>query len=138
LKPDAPVEIRGEFRPIATSAPGVFVSETLPLLARQAHRFALVRSLGVKPRGLANHGAAIYMLMTGYDPSNFSPTGLAVPPSREDLPSIGAVASRFRRAPNGALGYVALGGAVREGSVTGVGQFAGVLGGAYNPYQMYD
>src|SRR5262245_40244328 len=88
-KPDAPAEIRGEFKPIATTAPGLQLTEVLPLLARQAHRFTLVRSLGVKPRGLANHGAAIYMLLTGYDPSNFSPTGLAVPPSPEDLPSVG-------------------------------------------------
>jgi hypothetical protein len=137
-KPDAPAEYRGEFRPITTTAPGMILSETLPLLARQARRFTLIRSLGVRPRGLANHGAAIYMLLTGYDPSNFSPTGLAVPPSREDLPSVGSVVARYRPAERGSLGYVALGGAVREGAVSGVGQLAGVLGGAYNPYQMYD
>ena len=137
-KPDAPAEYRGEFTPIATTVPGVMLGEVLPLLARQAHRYTLVRSLGVRPRGLTNHGAAIYMLMTGYDPSNFSPTGLAVPPSREDLPSVGALVARFRPTDGGALANVALCGPVREGSVSGVGQFAGVLGGAYNPYQMYD
>src|SRR5262249_34444082 len=77
-KPDAPAEIRGEFKPIKTSASGVQVSEVLPRLARQAYLFTLVRSVGVKPRGLANHGAAIYMLLTAHDPTNFSPTGLAV------------------------------------------------------------
>ena len=137
-KPDALAEIRGEFHPIATRAPGMRLSETLPLLARQADKFALVRSLGVKPRGLTNHGAAIYMLMTGYDPSNFSPTGLAVPPAREDLPSVGSVVARFRPCQAGSLGYVALCGPVKEGAVTGVGQFAGVLGGSYNPMQMYE
>src|SRR5260370_30691597 len=35
-KPDAPVEIRGEFKPIATKVPGVFLGEMLPLLAQQA------------------------------------------------------------------------------------------------------
>ncbi len=137
-KPEAPAEYRGEFQPIRTTVPGLMLSEVLPLLAGQAERFTLLRSLGVKPRGLANHGAAIYMLMTGYDPSNFSPTGLAVPPSREDLPSVGSVVARFRPPQRGALGYVSLCGPVREGAVTGVGQYAGVLGGAYNPYQMYD
>src|SRR5262249_27520268 len=44
-KPDAPSGIRGEFRPIATSAPGVFLSETLPRLALLADKFALVRTL---------------------------------------------------------------------------------------------
>jgi hypothetical protein len=137
-KPDAFPEIRGEFRPIATRAPGMMLSEVLPLLAQQADKFALVRSIGVKPRGLANHGASIYMLMTGYDPSNFSPTGLAVPPSREDLPSVGAVVARYRPSSAGSQSYVALCGPVKEGAVTGVGQFAGVLGGGHNPLQMYD
>jgi hypothetical protein len=137
-KPNAPAEIRGEFKPIATSVPGILLGEVLPLLAKQADKFALIRSLGVKPKGLANHGAAIYMLMTGYDPSNFSPTGLAVPPSREDPPSVGAVVARYRPAAAEALGYAALCGPIREGAVTGVGQFAGLLGGAYDPYQMYD
>src|SRR4029077_15326655 len=130
-------EFRGEFRPIATAAPGMLLSETLPLLAGQARRMTLIRSLGGRPRGLANHGAAIYMLMTGYDPSNFSPTGLAVPPSREDLPSAGSVTARYRPVEAGALGYVALCGPVREGSVAGVGQGAGLLGGAYDPFPMY-
>src|SRR5438552_17051221 len=67
-KPDAPVDIRGEFKPIATTAPGMQLCEVLPMLARQAEHFALVRSLGVKPKGLANHGASIYMLMTAHDP----------------------------------------------------------------------
>jgi hypothetical protein len=137
-KPDAPDTIRGEFKPVATSIPGVFLSETLPLLARQADKFALIRSIGVKPKGLRNHGSAIYMLMTGHDPSNFSPTGLAVPPSREDLPSTGSVAARYRPGDAGALGYVALGGPVLEGGVAGVGQFAGLLGSSFDPFQMYD
>jgi hypothetical protein len=137
-KPEAPAEIRGEFKPIRTRAPGLLLGEVLPRLAAQADRFALVRSLGVKPKGLANHGAAIYMLLTGYDPSNFSPTGLAVPPSREDLPSVGAVAGRYRPVGPGSLGYVALCGPVKEGSVTGLAQSAGLLGGAYDPFPMYE
>ena len=46
LKPDAPAEYRGPFRPIATSAPGVRLCEHLPLLARQAHHLAVVNSVG--------------------------------------------------------------------------------------------
>ncbi|MBI3467915.1 MAG: DUF1501 domain-containing protein [Planctomycetes bacterium] len=137
-KPAAPSDIRGEFKPIATKVPGIFLGEVLPLLAQQTDKFALVRSVGVKPKGLRNRGAAIYMLMTGHDPTNFSPTGLAVPPSREDLPAIGAVATRYRPADAGSLGYVALCGAVKEGSVTGLAQSGGLLGGVYDPYQMYE
>jgi len=70
---------------IATTAPGVQLTEVLPLLAQEAHRFGVDPLARRQPKGLANHGAAIYMLMTGHDPSNFSPTGLGVPPTREDL-----------------------------------------------------
>jgi hypothetical protein len=136
-KPDAPEGIRGEFRPIATSAPGTRLSEVLPQLGRQAHRFTLIRSLGVKPQGLANHGASIYMLMTGAGPLNFSPTGLSVPPSREDLPSVGAIAARYRPVVAGRLGFVSVCGPIIEGAVTGVGQSAGILGAAHDPFQMY-
>jgi Protein of unknown function (DUF1501) len=136
-KPDAPEGIRGEFRPIDTSVPGVRLTEVLPRLARQTHRFTLIRSLGVKPQGLANHGASIYMLMTGAGPLNFSPTGLSVPPSRQDLPSVGAVAARYKPVEPGRLGFVSVCGPIQEGAVTGVGQSAGVLGAAYDPFQMY-
>lgn len=137
-KPSALDGIRGEFKPIATRAPGVLLTEVLPLLAQEADKFALLRSLGVKPRGLANHGASIYMLRTGYDPTNFTATGLAVPPTREDLPSVGAVAARFRPSELGALGHVAVCGPVREGSVVGLAQGAGLLGSAFDPLAVYD
>src|SRR5687768_7420404 len=46
LKPDAPAEYRGPFNPIETSAPGVRLSEHLPLLAKQAHHLAVINSVG--------------------------------------------------------------------------------------------
>lgn len=69
--PLRPAEIRGEFRPIATRAPGMMLGEVLPMLADQAQHFTLIRSMGVNPKGLRNHGSAIYMLMTGTDPGIF-------------------------------------------------------------------
>src|SRR5215207_9893586 len=48
LKPDAPSEVRGEFQPIATSAPGVRICEHLPRMAKWMHRAAVVRSVGHK------------------------------------------------------------------------------------------
>jgi hypothetical protein len=136
-KPDAPAEIRGEFKPIATTAPGMMLSEVLPQLAQQAKHFAVVRSIGVDPKGLRNHGAAIYMLLTGHNPLNFSPTGLAVPPSREDLPSVGAAIARYRPAQRGTFSNVAVCGPVLEGGQSGVGQGAGLLGPAFDPFRMY-
>jgi len=137
-KPDAPSSIRGEFRAIATSAPGIFLGEVLPRLAIHADKFALVRSLGFNPKGLTNHGAAIYTLLTGHDPTNFTPTGLAVPPSREDLPSVGSAVARYRPSEPGALSYVALCSPVKENVFIGVAQAAGLFGNAYDPYTMYD
>jgi len=137
-KPGAPAEIRGEFAPIATASPGVFLGEVLPQLARQAARFSLIRTMGMKPKGLPNHGSSIYMLMTGHDPDNFSPTGIAVPPSREDLPAVGAVSARYRPAGVGKFSYVTVCGPTKEAGVVGLGQGAGLLGGAFDPYQMYD
>lgn len=137
-KPDAPAEIRGEFSPIPTSAPGMFLGEVLPRLAAEARHFSLVRSIGVDPKGLRNHGAAIYMLLTGHDPTNFSPTGLAVPPSREDLPSIGAIAAKYRPGRTGDFSNVAVGAPVKEGREVGVAQSAGLLGGSYDPFAVYD
>jgi hypothetical protein len=137
-KPSAPAEIRGEFQPIATRAPGMLLGEVLPRLAQEADKFALVRSTHVNPKGLPNHGSAIYMLLTGHDSTNFTATGLAVPPTREDLPSIGATAIRFRPAEAGRLGYVTVCAPVGEGVVTGLAQGAGLLGGGHDPFTMYD
>src|SRR5690606_37283635 len=45
MKPEAPVEIRGEFAPIATKAPGIQISELLPLSAERMDRWSIIRSL---------------------------------------------------------------------------------------------
>ena len=45
MKPDAPREFRGEFKPIRTTAPDIHLREHLPLLAKQAHRFSLVHGV---------------------------------------------------------------------------------------------
>ena len=45
MKPEAPAEIRGEFQPIETSAPGVRLCEHLPMTARHAHRLAVINSV---------------------------------------------------------------------------------------------
>ena len=45
MKPDAPVEIRGPFRPIRTNVPGIEISEIFPRMARHADKYAIVRSV---------------------------------------------------------------------------------------------
>ena len=78
------------------------------MLTQQSQHYALVRSIGVDPKGLRNHGAAIYMLMTGHSPTNFTPTGLAAPPSREDLPSVAANVANYRPTELGRFSNIAI------------------------------
>jgi hypothetical protein len=67
LKPDAPAEYRGPFRPIATTAPGVRLGEHLPLLARQAYHLAVVNSIGATVN-TNDHHAGYYYNLTGHVP----------------------------------------------------------------------
>src|SRR5262245_27585641 len=62
LKPDAPAEIRGEFKPIATKTPGVQISEHLPRLAQRSQHWAIVRSL-THPSN--DHTLGHYYMLTG-------------------------------------------------------------------------
>jgi hypothetical protein len=63
LKPGAPAEIRGPFRPIATNVPGIAINEHLPRLARLADKFAIVRSLH---HNRAEHSGGTHRFLTGY------------------------------------------------------------------------
>src|SRR5687768_1125425 len=66
LKPHAPLEVRGPFKPIATDVPGMEVCEHLPRTAKVAKHLAIVRSM-TSPLG--EHGLANEYLLTGYKPS---------------------------------------------------------------------
>src|SRR5437870_2207776 len=88
MKPDAPAEYRGEFRPIATRVPGIRICEHLPRLARHTDKLALIRSM---THGDVNHTTATHFLLTGRDlPSR---SGLEA----DDWPSIGATLSYLGR-----------------------------------------
>src|SRR6187200_2039244 len=67
MKPDAPVEYRGPFKPIATSAPGVRLCEHLPLLAKQAHHLAVINSVSGTVNTNDHHAGYCYQL-TGHVP----------------------------------------------------------------------
>src|SRR5437764_12646693 len=65
MKPNLPVEFRGEFKPIATSVPGMQMCEHLPRVARQAHHVSVIRS--AYPHVRHAHCAASYYVLTGDD-----------------------------------------------------------------------
>jgi hypothetical protein len=79
LKPDAPAEVRGEFKPIRTTVPGMDICELMPLQAKIADRFAIVRNMKFEQQG---HTAP--ELYTGF--------------VRGDHPAIGSVVSQQRAA----------------------------------------
>ena len=62
MKPNAPADVRGEFRPIATRTPGIQICEHLPLLAERSRLWTLVRSMVTDSSG---HEPACHMLLTG-------------------------------------------------------------------------
>ena len=105
LKPNAPAEIRGPFRPIATRLPGVQVCEHLPRLAGLTDRYALVRSVSHNNH---NHTPMIYYTLTGRPVERPEADNDVRPPQRTDFPHLGAVLARFRPAPRGVPGYVAI------------------------------
>ncbi len=91
LKPDAPAEYRGEFRPISTRVPGFQICEHLPLLAERADRYSVMRSVY---HGTPSHEAAIHWTLTGYD----YPGANTSNKNRNLRPAMGAIVSKQRGA----------------------------------------
>ena len=87
MKPSAPENIRGEFKPISTRTPGLQICEHLPMLAQRSDQWALCRSL---THGSNEHSAGHHIMLTGHSqlPPGFKPNE----PSRTDRPSIAAIA----------------------------------------------
>jgi len=136
-KPDAPSNVRGDFKPIRTKVPGIQLSEVMPKLAQQIDRATLIRSMSYTPAGLFNHTAAIYQIMTGYTPDRVSPSGQLEPPAPNDFPHMGAQISRLKPLDIPMLPFVMLPRPLQESNVIGKGGTAGFLGAAYDPYYFY-
>ena len=84
LKPDAPAEIRGPFRPVRTNVPGMHLTELLPTLAKMADKFALVRSLH---HNRSEHSGGTNRFLTGY-PS------VAANLKDSEFPDVGSVVAK--------------------------------------------
>jgi len=98
LKSNAPLDVRGEFRPIVTNAAGIEICEHLPSLATRADRFAIVRGI---THNVADHGLAKKYLLTGNKPSqtvSYPEYGSVVSheyPSAPELPTYVSVDESF-------------------------------------------
>ncbi len=119
LKPDAPDDIRGPYRPIPTSVPGVQVGELFPKLAGLADRYTIIRSM---THGNGGHDGGMHVCMTGHS----APT--------VETPYFGSVVAKVRPATANMPSYVwlqNLAGDVQPRYLTG-----GFLGSAYSPLRV--
>jgi hypothetical protein len=124
MKPDAPAEIRGEFRPIATSVPGLQVCELLPQTARRMHLSTLIRTHS----HLYNHHSP-YNVLTG-----FSGAIVGNEAKPDDYPSIGAVMQHAGLRARDVPSYVWM--PAFPGHSQGrrrAGPYGGFLGHTYDP-----
>jgi hypothetical protein len=94
LKAEASPDIRGQFQPIATTVPGIEISEHLPRIAQQMHHIAVVRSVRHEA---SDHREAAYWNLTGHKPRLLGQP--AILPSRQDWPSIGSQVARALHKP---------------------------------------
>ena len=128
MKPEAPVEVRGEFQSIETSLPGYRMCELLPRLAQQAHRSTIIRSMHHSVNNA--HAAAVYCALTGHDRGE---QGGGTKPS--DNPSPGSVFGKLRPPTKPVIPYVHLPYITKEGAggPPQPGFFGGYLGRATDP-----
>ena len=130
MKPDAPAEIRGEFKPVATAVPGIQVCEHLPQLATRMRHWALVRSFS---HGENGHLPGTHRLLTGATMPNQRQTDLDNVLSRRDWPCYAAGLNQLRPRRDGIPNGVTLPHALIEGPLTWPGQHAGFLGPSHDP-----
>ncbi len=117
LKPTAPTEVRGEFRPVPTNVNGIQISEHLPLQAQMMDKLAVVRSAFHTNAG---HGMGSQWMLTGYQPS--------IEVNDNIYPSMGSVVARIQGANDPGLpAYVNLPRSLGMGK-------AAYLGASYNPF----
>src|SRR5438445_9183659 len=136
-KPNAPSNVRGDFKAIKTKVPGIEVTEVMPMLADQMDKVTLIRSMSYTPVGLFNHTAAIYQMMTGYPPDKVSPSGQLEPPSPRDFPHMGCHISKMKPPEGPMLPFVDMPRPLQESNVIGKGGSAGFLGKAFDPYTLF-
>src|SRR5688572_24421539 len=119
-KPDAPANIRGEFKPIDTSVPGIKISEHFPKFAKLLKHAAVLRGMSTLE---SDHKLATYHLHTGYQ----NRAGVVA------FPSLGAIVARELGKRDTPLpNFVSIGRGPQEALT------AGFLGPAYQPLAVTD
>ncbi|MEW4571483.1 DUF1501 domain-containing protein [Tautonia sp. JC769] len=122
MKPDAPAELRGEFKPIPSSLPGLDVCELLPRVSRIMHQVTVVRSVNHR---IGAHNSAAYYSLTGHTPQvdNVSATA-----SASDYPAYGSIVSKLAPSQARVPTFVSMPWMIADGVFRTPGQFSGYLG----------
>lgn len=129
-KPDAPPEIRGEYKHIQTKTSGLLACEYLPKLAARSNLYSVIRSFSHRDN---NHLMSTHYVLTGqWQPGGFFDK-IA---SRDDFPNYAGGLSYFRRPPEGTPCGVNLPTYLMEGPLLWPGQHAGFLGPKHDIMQI--
>lgn len=121
MKPEAPVEFRGEFQPIQSNVTEMPICEHLPMMSRSMDKVCVVKSIAHKESG--DHAAATHYMLTGY-PQRPDPTGQ--PSGTTIFPAFGSVVAREQGWKNAMPPTVKIGGGMPYSG-------AGYLGTAFDP-----
>ena len=130
LKPEAPLEVRGEFQPISTSLPGLQICEHLPNTAKVMHKACLIRTV---THGYNAHNPL--NIMTGFSGGRFD----QLRPEPTDPPDIGAICQYLKMGPRDLPGAVCLpcypgwGESSMYPGIRRPGPYGGFLGSQYDP-----
>ena len=127
-KPEAPVDIRGEFKSINTATPGIQFSEHIPLLAKHSNKLAIVRSVH---HNNGAHSGAVYLNLTGHQPE-----GQIKAKGRKNWPSITSVISHFHRPLAGIPNAIRMPYSMYDNGRQMAGESAGWLGAKHDPILM--
>lgn len=133
-KPQAPLEFRGPFTPIATRIPGTRICELFPQIADVADHFSIIRSLHTASN---DHGVAGTIGLTG---SSMGSVNLGGQMSAGSVrPATGSAVARFRATRPGVPPFMVIGGRLHQGKKAIAGEGAGPLGAIYDPFRLeYD
>jgi hypothetical protein len=134
MKPNAPLEYRGPYEPIATNVPGIEICELLPHLAKRADKYAILRSLHCQSN---DHGIAGTIGLTGADAGATSLSGQILP--GQVKPTHGSIVSRVLGFDPAMPRFVTMGGWLHQGKKRITGEGGGTLGSLHDPFRLdYD
>jgi hypothetical protein len=133
-KPNAPLDYRGPFTPIATRTPGLRITELFPKIAQVSDTFTVLRSLHTQSN---DHGVAGTIGLTGSAAGGVGLDGK--PLAGAARPTTGSVVARIRGGTAKLPPFMVVGGKLHQGKKPIAGEGGGSLGGLYDPFRLeYD